>query len=82
MQKVETQKNLLINDIATMNVNESTKNLDEMDKKSLKLYIKKLLYRIKDLEAEKLQCLRRLNKNKESDLEKYKKMLIEIRQVK
>lgn len=82
MQKVETQKNLLINDIATMTVNESTKNLDEMDKKSLKLYIKKLLYRIKDLEAEKLQCLRRLNKNKESDLEKYKKMLIEIRQVK
>ena len=43
------QKNELINDIATMTVSESNYNLDQMDKNQMKAYIKKLLYRIKDL---------------------------------
>ena len=71
-----------MNNIASMTVKQKTENYEKMNRDHLMIYVKKLLYRISDLEEEKVKYLRTYNKKNESELEKYQKMLNEVKNVK
>ena len=52
-----------------------------MSRQLLLELVRKLMYRIRDLEDEKKQYLKEFSKTKENQLVKYQKMLVEVKEM-
>lgn len=58
------------------------KQIEGMSRQQLVQYIKKLFYKINELEVTKIEVIKQNKKIKTADLEKYKKILSQVKEVK
>ena len=56
--------------------------MERMYRKDLIIYIKRLAYKMYEIQAANPQVIKENNKIKTADLEKYKKILMQVREVK
>jgi uncharacterized protein (DUF2164 family) len=79
LEKNEKDKNQIVTKISSALDSKTRLEVEKMGREELVEFIKRLMFKNSELEVVKNDAVKEVKKNKMQDLEKYKKMLSEVK---